>query len=224
MNRHPLLASVAKTLSGHLEASPDIEDAILSTGTFSFSGDECRTVPYTIVTARTLDVAPRAALDLLAEDLLNALVRETTFRPGAQKAALVAYRSRGEVRIRLARSWIDASGTQPTHDILVAHAYKQHRARIGSLVGSLQEVRADGSLLYVQGMTSGESPARKARLHAPNQSMPNIPICMHIPEFLGLAHPTQEDLMAWSDAHYGRLELEANAPAAYHVHAYSKYD
>ncbi len=223
MNRHPLLGTVAKALSSHVAKARDIESALLCTGTCAFSGER-RSPPFAMVMARGSANNVEGSLNPLAEELLRALLLETTFLPGVQKAALVAYRSRMEVHVRLARSWVDASGMQPTHDILVEVRGRRHRARIGSLAASLQEVRQDGSLLHVQGMTSGESPARKARVHAPNQSMPNVPVCMHIPDYLGLAHPTQADLLAWSEAHYGKLELEADAPAPYQEFAFSKYE
>ncbi len=212
--KNAALIALAHALRNHIKASPKVDGVLVSPGLFTFTGER-KVDAFASVALVDPRLSDEPSLNGLGDDLMRYLTGETDFCPGPQAAVIFAYRDRATVHVRLARSWIDTSEAHRTHDVLVNVGGERHRARIGSLVASIQEVREDGSLVFVQTMETSGVPGRNASVYLPNQNMPLNVVCMNIPSWLRIAQPTEEDLLAWSDTHYGPLQLNENVLVPY---------
>lgn len=206
--------SIHATLSRYLHLNPSARYVLLRAGVFAFSGEQLAD-PYASYFNIDEGWTVMPEYEEVAREFLDTLRSQLPFFGGPQSAVLVAFREEAGVRCVLGRSWVDTSGARPTHDFAVVVDGRRHRARVGSVCASLQDVAEDGSLCMVERFSSGKAPGPEVQLHVPRsfQAGQNQLLGINLPGMLSLREPDQEELLAWSLAEYGPLPLGDDLPA-----------
>lgn len=222
------LAFLLLAIQGYLDAHPEAFGMMVHPGSATFAGHQVEPPSGSVIVAGP-SVRTMPELIIFGEYLQRGLVAGTGFAPGPQAAVLVAYRHGEGVRSLLVRSWVDASDAFPDRHS-VRHAAnlagnpaaagvritvdgKERRARIGEVVGSVHEIRRDGSLLFIERLASGRAPAPGVLLNDPVSVQAHAP-SLRIPHWVVIAPPNDADLAAWSDGHYGSLDVAENMSTA----------
>lgn len=189
---------------------------LIEHGRFTFRGERLTGPRATVVTACG-NVEDDKGFAGLGDRLLAALRAETSFRPGREAVALLATDDGEAVRCLMVTAHVGVSSLDSTHDYLV-DVGGVRRARIGSVAGTVQEIRPDGSPLHLGYLGRGRCPGREPQLEIPGCIPLDGGIALaasRVPEAVRISKPTQADLLAWSDEHHGTLELRGGPLMAY---------
>ncbi len=224
MMANEFMASLRSVIAGYLRQNPEIGGMVVHPGSATFAG--VRTEPASAsVVVEGPRVSTKPDLAGLGDHLVHALSTSMAFAPGPQAAVLLADRGPAGLRFLLVRSWVDVSDAYPDRrsprhaarlasdpaasgrEIVVGGVAR--RARIGNVVGSVHEVRPDGSLMFEERLDAGLPPGPGVLVGSPSSVSPRIE-ALAIPQWVAIAPPTDADLAAWSDFHYGSLDVGKN--------------
>lgn len=191
---------------------------LVETGRFAFSGERLSDPRATVFTEGG-HAEDDKGFAHLGERLLAALRERTSFRPGPEAAALLATDDGSTVLCMLfvARVETGVTGHNPTHDHLV-DVDGMTRTRIGSVVGTAQEVRTFGSLLHLGHLGVGRWPGPGPQVEIPGCIRLEGGIAVaaaRVPEAVRISTPTHDDLLRWSEEHYGTLPLRGGPMLPY---------
>ncbi len=211
-----------RKLLGMLRRRPEMAGLVLSHGRYKFGG---QTIEHPFVSfLQNPDGGPWTSwVTRLDDDVLEvrhvlngALLAHMPYKQGQMAAAMAVWEDGEDERCILALAKVDTSGMQPEHDFLVPVDGKQ-RARIGSVVGSVQDVGHDGRLRFLERLSggrwpgSGRPPGDASQLTIPISVSVNGkggPLAARLPDLIRIPQPDPAELLAWSNAHYGSLDLE----------------